>query len=98
MSSYTFTNNNQLYNVHSGYTNGGLFRQNAMTVYQGVSDYLIVAQDLTTKDELFYLVLCKKQNENFLDWVQVSLDIGKNIHNSLSNTNDDDDDDKMKID
>ena len=87
----TFNFENQLYTVDIGNQSpGGLYRQNAMTIYQGVNDWAIVALDgmipptdivngMNPSTELFYLIKCKKSTENFYRWVQVDTTLGRNL-------------------
>ena len=72
---------------------GGLYRQNAMTYYHGVTDWCIVAKEFHTNKEIFYLIKCKKTTETFYQWVQVDTTLGRNLVGPFLNTLDDDDDD-----
>ena len=104
----TFRLNNLEYRVDTaGVAAGGLYRQNAMTYYQSVTEWAIVARNLTDNRDLFYLVKCKHPNENYWTWVQVSTDLGENIVGPFRTTaatadtiviDDDDDDDVIVID
>lgn len=48
-----------------------IHRMNAMTIYEPIYSWLIVAKEFTTEDVLFYLV--KTRNENgHLSWVQLT--------------------------
>jgi hypothetical protein len=100
----TFKFENQEYRVDvGGVSPGGLYRQNAMTAYQGVTPWAIVAtllDGITPPTELFYLIKCKKSTENFYQWVQVDIALGKNLVGPFVNTtvsNDDDDDDNTSM-
>lgn len=57
----------------------GLWRQNAMTTYEFVKPYMIVAKNLgnvfeVSNKPIFFLVFCKDHG-----WVQVPLEIGYKI-------------------
>jgi len=56
----------------------GLFRQNAMTFYEPLNNYLVLARDFTDK-KIFFLVKVKK---HLTGWVQVSVDEGDDIYNT----------------
>jgi len=73
---------NQLWEIDKESVTVGLFRQNAMTFYQEVSPYLILAQAFDTGNPLFYLVKVKN-HPRF--WVQVDIDTGDNVYNILKN-------------
>ena len=95
----TFRLNNLEYRVDTaGVAAGGLYRQNAMTYYEGVTEWAIVARNVTDNRDLFYLVKCKHPNENYWTWVQVSTDLGENIVGPFRATTANDDDDTIVID
>ncbi len=71
---------NQLWEIDIESDSVGLFRQNAMTFYQEISAYLVMAQSFDTGNPLFYLVKVKN-HPRF--WVQVDIDTGDNVHNIL---------------
>jgi hypothetical protein len=48
-----------------------LYRMNAMTIYETVYSWLLVAKDMSTDDVLFYLVKTKTDTK-FPNWVQVT--------------------------
>ena len=72
---------NSLYEVDVDSECVGLFRQNAMTFYEELTPYLILARNIENNEQLFYLVKCK---DYFKQWVQVDLNVGDNIYNILS--------------
>lgn len=69
---------NQLWEVDVDETTLGLFRQNAMTYYEELTPYLILARNVENHEQLFYLVKCKNHPRQ---WVQVDLNTGDNIYN-----------------
>ena len=71
---------NQLWEVDIESDSVGLYRQNAMTFYQEISAYLVMAQSVNTWKPLFYLVKVKNHPRS---WVQVDIDTGANVHNIL---------------
>ena len=70
--------NNQEWEIDVDSDEAGLYRLNAMTYYMVLTPYLILAKDLTSHANLFYLVKCKNHPHG---WVQVDLDQGDNIYN-----------------
>ena len=70
---------NQLLEIEMDEAAPGLWRQNAMTLYETLTPYLIVAREFGNNEKrLFYLVKCK----NYVPiWAQVSLTTGDNIYN-----------------
>ena len=97
--SATFRLNNLEYRVDTaGVAAGGLYRQNAMTYYQSVTEWAIVARNLTDNRDLFYLVKCKHPNENHWTWVQVDTALGADILASVRRAAALDDDDVIVID
>jgi len=69
---------NHLWEIDLDSPHTGLWRQNAMTMYEPLSYYLILAKDFRDGKNLFYLVKLKNHPN---DWVQVSLEKGDNIYN-----------------
>lgn len=69
---------NQLWEVDVDSENVGLYRQNAMTFYEELTPYLLLARNVDSYDHLFYLVKCKDHPRQ---WAQVDLDTGDNIYN-----------------
>jgi hypothetical protein len=74
--------NNQLWEVDVDSASTGLYRQNAMTYYEELTPYLILARNVENHDQLFYLVKCLSHPRQ---WVQVDLDTGDNIYNIQKN-------------
>ena len=75
----TFTQDKTTYTVDLKPSDTGLYRQNAMTIYEVVRPYMLVAKSLhhdgnISKDPSFYLVFCKTHG-----WVQVTPDVAKTI-------------------
>ena len=56
----------------------GLYRQNAMTYYEDLTPYLVLARNVENHHHLFYLAKCKNHPTG---WVQIDLDTGENIYN-----------------
>ena len=79
----TFKHENKMYTVDT-VNHPGLWRQNAMTVYQFVFPYVILATEITVQPnvgitygtKLFYLIFTRESN-----WLQVDLNTGDNLVN-----------------
>ena len=67
---------NKLLEVDDENESQHLFRQNAMTYYEYIYNWLIVVRDFNNDDKLFYLVKCKNYFDN---WLQVNLNVGDTI-------------------
>ena len=67
---------NKLFEVDDENDSHHLLSQNAMTYYEGIYNWLIVARDFNNDDKLFYLVKCKNYFDN---WLQVNLNVGDTI-------------------
>lgn len=72
---------NQLWEIDVDST-PGLYRQNAMTYYEPLTNYLVLARSVTDHSRLFYLVKCKDHPNQ---WVQVDVVTGENIYNIRDN-------------
>ena len=72
---------NQLWEIDVDST-PGLYRQNAMTYYEPLTNYLVLARSVTDQSRLFYLVKCKDHPNQ---WVQVDVVTGENIYNVRDN-------------
>ena len=85
MSSTTFQYNNQMY-TFDGPNTIGLYRQNAMTVYEEVFQGVILAREIPTDPnipngpKLFYLLFTREQG-----WLQVDITTGENLINIIRN-------------
>ena len=98
MSSLSFQFNNKVYNFDVN--SFGLYRQNAMTVYEGVMDGVILAREVPAdinvmnSQKLFYLLFTRE-----VGWLQVDITTGENVINIARNQiipcNNDDDDDNI---
>jgi hypothetical protein len=83
----TFKYNNKNYTVDQD-NQPGLWRQNAMTLYQFIFPHILLARELGISTfpncddckELFYLIYTREE-----DWLRVDLSTGKNIVNILNN-------------
>ena len=84
MSSLTFQFNNKMYNFDVN--SFGLYRQNAMTVYEGVMDGIILAREVPAdinvmnSQKLFYLIFTRE-----VGWLQVDITTGENVINIARN-------------
>ena len=84
-SAITFKYNNQLY-TFDDIANNGLYRQNAMTIYEEVFRGIILAREvpadpnIMNTQKLFYLVSTEERG-----WLQVDITIGENLLNILNN-------------
>jgi len=84
MSSLAFQFNNKVYNFD--FNSFGLYRQNAMTVYEGVMDGVILAREVPTdinvmnSQKLFYLIFTRE-----VGWLQVDITTGENLINVIRN-------------
>lgn len=74
-----FETDKQIYVVDLDPVNPGLYRQNAMTIYQHITPFLIEASCVESNTKLFYLVYCRHNG-----WVRVDEDIAKYIINHKS--------------
>ena len=86
----TFQHENKTYTVDDD-NQPGLWRQNAMTIYQHIFPTVIHAYSMSTAttntnnmnmcgDELFFLIYTREEN-----WLRVELTTGYNIVNILKN-------------
>ena len=81
----TFQYVNKVYTVDT-VNQPGLWRQNAMTWYQFVFPYVLLAREVSNNPnfedgkELFFLIYTREE-----DWLWVDLETGKNIVNILKN-------------
>ena len=70
-----FVNDGQTFTVDTNVMETPLHRVNAMTFYEQVTPFILLAKTFEENpDELFYLILTKED-----DWVQVDLKTGENI-------------------
>lgn len=69
---------NILWEIDVDSTETGLLRQNAMTVYEPLNNYLVLARGFQTMKKIFYLVKVKGHQQG---WVQISIEEGDNIYN-----------------
>jgi len=69
---------NHLWEIDVDSDDTGLFRQNAMTFYQAMTPYLVLARDFNTQERLFFLVKVKNHPQN---WLKIDLDRGDNLYN-----------------
>lgn len=69
---------NHLWEIDVDSDDTGLFRQNAMTFYQSMTPYLVLARDFNTQERLFFLVKVKNHPQN---WLKIDLDRGDNLYN-----------------
>jgi len=81
MAATTFTHENKTYTVDT-VNQPGLWRQNAMTLYQFARPFIIVASEvdvlpnvgITSGAKLFYLIFTRESN-----WLQVDMATGDNL-------------------
>jgi hypothetical protein len=73
---------NHLWEIDLDSPDTGLWRQNAMTTYEPLTPYLILARDFTNQNRLYFLVKVKNHRNG---WVSISLDEGDNIYNVRQN-------------
>ena len=73
---------NHLWEIDLDTPDTGLWRQNAMTTYEPLTPYLILARDFTNQNRLYFLVKVKNHHSG---WVNISLDEGDNIYNVRQN-------------
>jgi hypothetical protein len=74
--------NNQMWEIDIDSQVTGLYRQNAMTYYQPLTHYLILARSVDNNNPLFYLVKVKNHPDT---WVQIDLEKGDDIYNIQKN-------------
>jgi len=73
---------NHLWEIDLDSPDTGLWRQNAMTTYEPMTPYLVLARDFTTQEKLYFLVKVKEHPNG---WVKVSVNEGNNIYNINQN-------------
>lgn len=79
MNDVIFESDKTIYVVDLNPVNPGLYRQNAMTIYQHITPFMIEASCVESNAKLFYLVYCRHHG-----WVRVSEDIANYIMNHKS--------------
>lgn len=79
MNDVIFESDKTIYVVDLNPVNPGLYRQNAMTIYQHITPFMIEASCVESNTKLFYLVYCRHHG-----WVRVSEDIANYIMNHKS--------------
>jgi len=79
MNDVIFESNKIIYVVDLNPEKAGLYRQNAMTVYQHITPFMIEAKCVESNKIFFYLVYCKNHG-----WVKVDEDIANYIINHKS--------------
>jgi len=67
---------NYLWEIDVDSKDTGLIRQNAMTLYETMTPYLILARDFSTNNRLFFSVKVKNYPG---DWIKIDLKQGDNI-------------------
>ena len=73
---------NHLWEIDVDAKETGLYRQNAMTYYQPLTPYLVLAKSLDNNNPIFYLA---KVKNHLHIWVQIDVEQGDNIYNISKN-------------
>ena len=79
MNDVMFETNKIIHIVDLDPLNPGLYRQNAMTVYEHITPFMIEAKCIESNTKLFYLVYCRHHG-----WVRINEEIHDYIMNHKS--------------